>query len=468
MINQEINFTNYFGDTRLGKRANRFLSLITKHQKVSINSISKDWAEAIGNYRMLENEKVACENISAGIIDNCSKVAQCSHALIFQDTTQPSYEKNRLRIKAGSGLGEIGDNKSLGYFMHPSLVVDADRKTCLGFSDINIWIREEGREKYIDKEKRKFLPIEEKESYRWLESINKSKERLPFCKCFTSIADRESDMFELFANVPDTKTDLLIRSKGNKRIKEGKLYEYLSNQNATGEYEIEIEPDKRKNREKRKAKIEIRFTKIHLLKPKRRKEKKYPAQIELYAVEAREKQETVPPGEKPILWRILTTHLVESFTKAVQIVKWYSLRWYIEELFRVIKRKGLNIESSELKNGKSIIKLGLFALASALKLMQVLLAIRNNDEQPIGTAFTKREQKYMKKISSQYKGRTKKQKNPHKDGTLNWAAWIIARLGGWKGYSSQRRAGPITMYEGLKKFYIQYAGWCTFRVVYKR
>jgi len=123
MINQEINLTNYFGDTRLGKRVNSFLSLITKHQKVSINSISKDWAETVGNYRMLENEKVTCENITAGIIDNCSKVAQCSHALIFQDTTQPSYEKNSLRIKVGSGLGEIGDNKSLGYFLHPSLVV---------------------------------------------------------------------------------------------------------------------------------------------------------------------------------------------------------------------------------------------------------------------------------------------------------------------------------------------------------
>jgi hypothetical protein len=455
MINREINFINNFGDTRLGKRANRFLGLITKHQKVAINSISKDWAEAIDNYRMLENEKVTLEDITAGIINNCSKNAQCSHALVFQDTTQPSYEKNRERIKPGSGLGEIGDNKSLGYFMHPSLVVDADKMTCFGFSDIKVWIREEGREKYTDKEKRKSLPIEEKESYRWLESINKSKERLPLCERFTSIADRESDMYELFANVPDEKTDLLIRSKGNKRIKEGKLYEYLSKQKATGEYEIEIEPDKRKNREKRKAKIEIRFTKIHLIKPKRRKEKKYPAEIELFAVEAREKPETVPSGEKPILWRILTTHYVGNFAQAAKIVKWYSLRWYIEELFRVIKKKGLDIESSELKNGKSIIKLGLFALASALKLMQVLLAIRNNDEQPIDIAFTKHEQKYLKKISKQYKGRTDKQKNLFKEGTLNWAAWIIARIGGWKGYGSQRKAGPITMYEGLVKFHIQ-------------
>lgn len=468
MINPEINFTNNFGDTRLGKRANRFVSSIIQQQKISINSISKDWAEAIANYRLFENEKVNEENIKAGIIDNCSRITRCPHALIIQDTTQPSYEKHRGRIKPGSGLGEIGDNKSLGYFMHPTLVVDAQKGTCLGFSDINVWIREEGREKYIDKETRKSLPIEEKESYRWIESINNSKEKLPLCQKYTAIADREGDMFELFASVPDAKTDLLIRSKGNKRTKQGKLYEYLSQQPVAGEYAIEVKTDKRKKREKRIAKIEVRFTKITLLKPTRRKEKKYPAELELYAVEAKEKPETVPEGEGPIHWRIITTHHVESFIQSAQIVKWYSLRWYIEELFRILKKDGLNIESSELKKGKSVIKLGLFALAAALRVMQLLLASRNNYEQPIDIVFTKHEQKYLKKIAPELEGKSEKQKNPHKKGTLNWAAWIIARIGGWKGYGTQRRAGPITIYRGLKNFYNKYLGWCSVRNVYKR
>lgn len=108
-------------------------------------SISENWADTMGNYRMLNNKNVGIEDIKQGIINDCARKANCPHALILQDTTQPNYEKHRGRIKPNSGLGVIGDNKSLGYFMHPSLVMNAGSCDIFGASDIRTWIREENR-----------------------------------------------------------------------------------------------------------------------------------------------------------------------------------------------------------------------------------------------------------------------------------------------------------------------------------
>jgi len=459
MKNSTINFNHQFGDVRIEKRANKLHGLLSKHQNVSINRISENWVDAVGNYRLLENTKVSREGIISGLTEACGRTAQTGHALLLQDTTQPNYERHRGRIKNGSGLGLIGDDKSLGYFLHPTLVLDAEQGTCLGYSDIITWIREEGREKIIDKEKRKAQAIEVKESYRWLESIEQSRNRLQFCDRFTAIADREGDIYELFARIPDQRTDLLIRSRENRKIKEGKLFNYLSSQPSAGEYEIEIRGDKRTNIAKRIARIEIRFTRVTLLKPARRKEDKNPPYVELYAVEAREKPETVPQGEEAVHWRILTTHGVNNFNMAVQVVKWYKLRWFIEQLFRVLKTDGFNIESSELENGESIIKIGIFAMGAALKVMQLLLASKGEYTQPIDEVFSKKEQEFLQAISTKYEGKTEKQKNPNKVRTLKWAAWIIARIGGWKGYNKQRPPGPITFFIGIDKFHTMYIGW---------
>ena len=92
---------------------------------------------------MLNNKNIELDDIKQGIINDCARKASCQHALIIQDTTQPNYERHRGRIKPNSGLGVIGDNKSLGYFMHPTLVMNAESVNVYGVSDIKTWIREE-------------------------------------------------------------------------------------------------------------------------------------------------------------------------------------------------------------------------------------------------------------------------------------------------------------------------------------
>jgi len=455
-----INFFGRFSNLKLERRCNGFFSSLVQHESISVHKISRNWTEAMGNYRMLDNEKVTIEGLKEGLTSDCGVKARCQHTLLIQDTTQPNYERQRDRIKRNSGLGIIGDNKSLGYFMHPTLVMNADSGDVYGVSDINTWIREEDRQVRKGWE-RKELPIEKKESHRWLNSIEKSKTVVKSCDMVTCIADREGDIFELFAVIPDEKYHLLIRSRSDRKTEEGWLYDYLSGQQVLGTYELNVRGDIRKKTKSRKAIIEVKAARVHLIRPKNlsRYGDKYADKVELYAIEAKEVEETAFQSGNPIHWRILTTHQIESFQQARQVISWYSKRWYIEQLFRLLQNEGFNIESSELEKGTSIIKLGIFALGASIKVMQLLLASRWESQQRLEDVFTASEVDCLKKIAKNYEGKTAKQTNVNKPGSLKWAVWIIARMGGWKGYVSQRAPGPITFFKGLQAFYLIYEGW---------
>ena len=84
---------------------------------------------------------------------------------------------------------------------------------------------------------------------------------------------------------------------------------------------------------------------------------------------------------------------------------------------------------------------------------------REGKDQDIGVIFSKEESKFLKKLVKTVEGKTEKQKNPHPPNRLSWAAWIIARLGGWSGYQTDSKAGPITIKDGLRKFEDMLIGW---------
>ena len=168
--------------------------------------------------------------------------------------------------------------------------------------------------------------------------------------------------------VPDERTHILVRSSSNRSLyeKEEKLYQVLEKQEVAGTYRIEVPSEKRLSRERRVAEIEIRFKKVRLERPKRAS-KKLAKYVEVYGIEARERETTIPKGETGILWRLLTTHEVESFEQARQVVIWYSERWQVEQLNRTIKRQGFNLGATELESGKAIMKMTALGLQVATK-----------------------------------------------------------------------------------------------------
>ena len=178
--------------------------------------------------------------------------------------------------------------------------------------------------------------------------------------------------------------------------------------------------------------------------------KSLPPEIELSLVEVAEADP--PAGAEPILWRLLTTHPVADAAAAWQIVGWYRQRWTIEQLFRTMKQQGLQLEDSQLDTAERLIKLTAIAASAACTIMQLVHARDGRSDQGAEIAFSPAELDALEALVPTLEGATAAQKNPHPPRSLAWAAWAIAKLGGWDGYPSSRPPGPITFKHGLDYF----------------
>jgi hypothetical protein len=455
-ISQRENYIGKFGDKRLDKRAMSLTALLHFSQSSSIHGITQTEAEQKAAYRFLANEKVEEQILIDTIKERSSYLCIDKDVLVIQDSTEINLADHHNRLQRGTGIGLTGNNVDLGFFLHGSLVLDANQETILGFSDIQLWHRPEDKD---DKEQRayKSLPIEEKESNKWIKACQQSKEHLSAAQSITFIEDREGDIYEQFALIPDGRSYLIIRSKDNRKLSTGeKLFDYLAKQPVAGSYPIELVKDIRKGIESRTANVEVRFCKVRISKPKRLRRVDIAKEIELHVVEVKEIN---PQDGSPILWRILTTHIINSYEEAKAIIDKYRLRWYIEQLFRLLKKKGFALESSELESGWSIRKLTILVLNAALRVMQMLLAYDNEQSQSVEEVFDEGEIKCLQTINNKLEGNTEKARNKNNPKRLSWACWIIARLGGWKNYDSKRPPGPIILKKGLDKFMAIYQGW---------
>lgn len=433
----------YFGDNRLKKNGEFFIRAMLEKQTVCLRQLGGNRAGEMKLGRWLANDSVTEEELVNNIVAKSSIPARDRHVLAIQDTSEMNYQAHAGRV---TGLGTVGNGEDLGFFLHPMLIVDAELETCLGLGAIKTWMRTTKACKDYRKQ-----PIEEKESFRWLETAEQTKKNLSDAASITVIADRESDIYEEWDRIPDQKTHMITRScRDRKLADEVMLYAHMANLESKGLYEFEVAAKARK-RSAHKAILEIRFDHIEIKRPKSCSDKNAAESIKLYVVDVKECSDTVIGEEEPIHWCLLTTHEVNTKEDALRIVRWYCLRWNIEQLFRTLKKQGLDIESSQVETADGLIKLGVLALFVALKTMQLTMA-RTGKDQSITVVFNKTECKILSAMLKKLEGKTEKQKNPYKADRLSWASWIIARLGGWKGYKSESPPGPITMLRGLRRF----------------
>jgi hypothetical protein len=143
---------------------------------------------------------------------------------------------------------------------------------------------------------------------------------------------------------------------------------------------------------------------------------------------------------------------VEDAAAAWRIVGWYRQRWTIEQLFRTMKQQGLRLEDSQLDTAERLVKLTAIAASAACAIMQLVQARHGRSDQPAEIAFSPAEIDALDVLVPFLEGQTAAQKNPHPPHSLAWAAWAIAKLGGWDGYASSRPPGPITFKHGLDYF----------------
>jgi len=413
--------------------------------------------------RFINNENVKIEGLMEANYDNCvNNIVQSSSYLVLHDTSDLNFSNNsgKLRLQ-DPHLGSIGSTatEGIGFFLQPSLVVDSVAGFPVGYSNIKIWNREFGQENKNERDY-KSLPIEEKESYKWIEGVENSSWLCDKCSCVTHVMDREGDIYDLLCQKLAPNENLLIRSSYNRYLfdqpRRTNLSTYLSSLPISCSFTLDIKATKK--RKARKGKFGLRFTKVKI-KRGRNNSRELPEYVEVNVVQVVEYPESVPAGEPPIEWVLFTTHPVESIEQAYQIVEWYTMRWIIEILFSSLKTRGLNIELSQLETGIGLKKLATICLQIALQSLQLTKDRDNKCEQKASLIFPPETVAFFKALILTLEGKTEKQKNPFELNSLAWAGWCIARLGGWKGYKRESPPGIRTFSRGLIKFWDAFEGW---------
>ena len=146
----------------------------------------------------------------------------------------------------------------------------------------------------------------------------------------------------------------------------------------------------------------------------------------------------------------------------MQVVRWYRLRWTIEQVFRTMKTDGVEVEASQITTPNTLLKLVTVALIAAIRVMQLVIGRDGRTQQPLSDVIADPgEVAALLALNATVEGRTDKLKNPYEPDTLAWYAWIAARMGGWSGYTSSgyKPAGPKIMARGLKKLDAMVVGW---------
>lgn len=446
-------------DKRLVYRGNKILSDLFSKSVHSIRQISRNESEAKAVYRFLQNDRVSEKDIIENLIHNCRTACAGRFVVCIQDTTEINLSSHGKRINKDSFVGTTNakGSQGLGFFIHPSLVLDAVTGTPYGYSDIKVWNRPL---EFKSKHERQYgkLPIEEKESYKWIEvSKNTQASLRDVVEGMVIVQDREGDIYEQFAIIPDAQTDLLIRARVDRTLADrSKLFSCLADQPCQGFYEVQVDACAKTKRKKRTAKIEIRYKEVEL-KRTSATSKGVASSIKLYLIEAKEADYT---GLDKICWRLLTTLPIQTIEMAEMCVEWYKWRWTIEEVFKILKKEGYNVEASELEYASSVRKLSLLIMEVVIKLFLMRLAYAEPErEMSADSCFTAEEQEFLEHQIKSLEGKTEKQKNHYKKKELKRYVWAIARLGGWKGYESKRHPGITTLWIGLKYFKAAMEGW---------
>lgn len=409
-----------------------------------LRELADNRAEKVGLTRFFRNPRVTVDEILRAAAERTGAAAAGRHVLLIEDTSEINYQSKAKRKR---GLGRVGNGADVGLFVHPALAVDADNGALLGLAGATIW-----RRTRVKEDDYQSLPIEEKESCRWIATPLKAGTFLSSAARVTVIADREGDIYEAFARLPDDHTDVLIRAARDRALADigGGMLAKIAAEPEAGRVAFDLPG--RPGRTARQATLAVRFCPVTLRQPQRGADRRDPSQLSLTLVEAREIDP--PPSEEPIVWRLLTTHAATTLAEAARIIDLYRCRWIVEQLFRTLKSQGLNLEDSFISDGDALECLAATALIAAASVMQL---VQGRDQAgsapPAARVFSPAEISVIEALVPKLEGKTEKQKNPHPRQSLAWAAWCIARIGGWNGYARERPPGPITFARGLRRFH---------------
>ncbi len=433
-----------FGEADLGDKrlSNRLVSLVRDfyaRPQASVPQACQSRAKTKAAYRFFEHPHMSMDKVLEQHYEaTLGRVSQEGLVLAVQDTTTLNYTAH----PATENLGPIGYrlDKGIGLILHDTMTFNRDG-TPLGLLDVQCWARD--GEDFGKKKRRHKVPIEEKESHKWLISFCKVAEAQKRCPETTlvSVGDREADIYELFelALKDLSGPKLLVRASQNRILAEGQghLWDKVSEQDISGIQEVYV--PRRGRRPARVARLSVRFAEVTLKPPQKKKEHK---ELTLWAILARE--EDAPEDIKPIEWMLLTTFRVTNFEEATEKVGWYAIRWGIEVYHRTIK-SGCKIEERQLGHADRIETCLAIDMVVAWRIFHLTKLGRETPDVPCTVFFEDAEWKALNTYITQ------NPTTPDQPLSLRDAIRMVASLGGFLGRKSDGEPGTKSLWIGLQR-----------------
>jgi hypothetical protein len=428
-----------FGDHRLNERVVRIAKAFYARPQANIPQACQTRSETKAAYRFFDHPETTMEKVLAAHYETTlGRISREEVVLAVQDTTSLNYTAH----PGTQNLGPIGYrlDRGIGLMLHSTLAFSREG-TPLGLLDVQCWAREAAE--FGKKKRRQSLPIEQKESYKWLVSFRKvaeAQKRTPKVT-LVSIGDREADIYELFEmGVSDPSgAKFLVRAEQDRLLAEGQghLWEKMAGQEVAGVQEIEV--PRRKNHPARVARLEIRFAEVTLRSPKNKKRRR---ELTLWAVWAREAEAPVE-GER-IEWMLLTTVPVNTFEEALEKLAWYTIRWGIEIFHKTLK-SGCKVEERQLGHADRIETCLAIDMVVAWRIFHLTKLGRETPNVPCTVFFEDAEWKALVAYV------THTPTPPENPPPLREAMRMVASLGGFLGRKGDGEPGTKSLWLGLQR-----------------
>jgi len=440
-----------FKDKRLGRRYHALLGRLAAKPGGSLPLACQDWANTKAAYRFLDNDRVNEAEILSGHFDATRVRFEATDGpiLVLHDTTEFSFKREDFDAVGITRKGIAGKHRdgtpryytACGILLHSSLAVTTEGLP-LGLTAAKFWSREKfkGANALKKKINPTRVPIEEKESIRWLDNLRQSTELLADPPRCVHIGGRESDIYELFCTAKDSGTHFLLRTCVDRLAGDGDhtIAAEMADVRCKGVHRVEV-----RDRHGRLAEavLQLKFRRIRVLPPIG-KQSRYP-QLDLTVLHATERG--LPRDRDPIEWKLITDLPVDSRASAVEKLHWYALRWKIETFHKILK-SGCRAEDSKLRTAERLVNLLAMLCILSWRIFWLTMLNRSVRSATPTIALTNLEIDLLNQLVPARTG--PKSRAPP---TLQASLDQLARLGGYLARANDSPPGNTVFWRGLSR-----------------
>lgn len=423
------------GDARRDARLVGLARALAERPEVSLPQALEDRAALKAAYRFFDNEDIKARDILAPhIASSVERMRGQPVILAVQDTTFIDYAGHR----ATEGLGPMNDKNGWGLLCHGTLAFTPEGLP-LGVLGLRVWARDP-KNRGINATRR-LRAIEDKESYKWLDSVQalaRLREQLPGTR-LVSVADREGDVYEFFAQAQALGVDLLVRAAWDRGVEspQGHVWSTLAKAPLLAQQRLQL--PRSPGRAPRVAKLSLRACPI-TLKPPRNHTGAPLEPISLWALWACERRP--PAGVKAIEWMLLSTIPIDSAEQACERLQWYARRWGIEIWHRILKG-GCKIEARQLESFERLKRLLSVYAVIAWRILYARMLARLAPNVSASAILAPDEWQAL--YCRIHRTPTPPATAPPLRQALRW----IARLGGFLGRTGDGEPGVQTIWNGF-------------------